>query len=267
MLMTLNINAQDLKVMTYNIRLDTKSDGDNSWTFRKEAFCKQVNKLDADLVGLQEVTPSQRDYIRNSLSKYEMVGIGREVNDGGESSPILYCKKRFDLLEQNTFWLSETPNVVSKGWDAAFNRVCTYVKLFDKKAKQTIWVFNTHLDHVGVKARCNGLSLIKSKISELIQKEQKVILIGDFNITSDNECIQMLSDQFTDTRTISKKAPEGPENSFTGFKAKVSENQVIDHIFVRKESAPKVKRHRIIDELNKGKFISDHFPVLAILSY
>jgi len=265
--MSISIEAQDLKVMTYNIRLDTNSDGDNSWTYRKEAFCNQLKRLDADVVGLQEVMPSQREYISKTLSKYEVVSLGREVNDGGESSPILFCNKRFNLLEQSTFWLSETPDVVSMGWDAACNRVCTYVKLYDKKAKQTIWVFNTHLDHVGVKARCNGLILIKNRIAELTEPNQKVILMGDFNITPNDECLKPLQDNFFDTRAISIKSPEGLENSFTGFQSKVSTNRIIDHIYIRKTSAPKVKSHRIIDELSKGKFISDHFPVLAILSY
>lgn len=265
--MSISIEAQDLKVMTYNIRLDTNSDGDNSWTYRKEAFSNQLKRLDADVVGLQEVMPSQREYISKTLIKYEVVSLGREVNDGGESSPVLFCKKRFNLLEQSTFWLSETPDAVSMGWDAACNRVCTYVKLYDKRAKQTIWVFNTHLDHVGVQARCNGLTLVKNRIAELTEPNQKVILMGDFNITPNDECLKPLQDDFFDTRAISIKSPEGPQNSFTGFQAKVSTNRIIDHIYIRKSSAPKVKSHKIIDELSKGKFISDHFPVLAILSY
>jgi len=127
------MNSQTLKIMTYNIRLNLDSDGENSWTNRKDFFSSQMQFYEPDIFGVQEATPSQVTDISSLLPEYSYVGIGREGIGKGESSNVFYKKKHFSVLQENTFWLSETPDVISKGWDAACNRVCTYVLLKDKK--------------------------------------------------------------------------------------------------------------------------------------
>ena len=154
------ISAQNLKLMTYNIRLDVASDGENGWPNRKEYWASQLSFHEPDIFGIQEALPNQVLDIAGLLPKYNYVGIGRDGIGKGESSNIFYKKDRFKVLEENTFWLSETPNKISKGWDAALNRVCTYALLKDNKSKQTFWVFNTHLDHIGEVARTNSIQLI-----------------------------------------------------------------------------------------------------------
>jgi endonuclease/exonuclease/phosphatase family metal-dependent hydrolase len=149
--------AQSLKVMTYNIRLDVASDGENDWVHRRDFFCSQMQYYEPDIFGVQEAKPNQVVDITTILSQYNNVGIGRDGIGEGESSNIFYKKDRFKVIESNTFWLSETPDKISKGWDAAFNRVCTYALLKDLTTKKTFWVFNTHLDHVGELARTNGI--------------------------------------------------------------------------------------------------------------
>jgi endonuclease/exonuclease/phosphatase family metal-dependent hydrolase len=168
------VSAQSLKVMTYNIRLDIASDGLNDWSHRKEFLIAQLQFYTPDVFGVQEATPNQVTDLTQAFAKYIKVGIGRELEGKGEASCVYFRKDRFDLLQSNTFWLSETPNQVSMGWDAACNRVCTYVLLKDKKSKQFLWVFNTHLDHMGQEARTKGIQLISKTIAELIRLPTRV---------------------------------------------------------------------------------------------
>lgn len=159
--------AQILQLMTYNIRYDNPNDGPNAWPNRKDYVTSQLAFYEPDVFGIQEALHHQVEQISNALPQYNHVGIARDGEKLGEASPIFYKISRFELVQQNTFWLSETPNKISKGWDAALNRICTYVLLKDKKSKQKFWVFNTHLDHMGELARTNSIQLILSKISQL----------------------------------------------------------------------------------------------------
>ena len=163
--------------MTYNIRLDVAVDGENDWSHRKDFFTSQIQFYEPDVFGVQEAKPNQVIDIATTLHQYGCLGIGREGEGKGESSNIYYKKERFTVEESNTFWLSETPNEISKGWDAAFNRVCTYALFNDLQTKKTFWVFNTHLDHVGEIARTKGIQLILSKIAALNKKNYPVIFM------------------------------------------------------------------------------------------
>ena len=163
--------GQNLKIMTYNIRLNVASDGENAWPNRKDYFMSQVQFYSPDIFGVQEATPSQVIDIASGMPKYSKFGIGREEGGTGEACTIYYKKDRFKLQESNTFWLSETPNVVSRGWDAACNRVCTYGLFTDLKTKKTFYVFNLHLDHMGEVARVKGVQVVLEKIKTINTKK------------------------------------------------------------------------------------------------
>ncbi|MDF1518595.1 MAG: endonuclease/exonuclease/phosphatase family protein, partial [Lutibacter sp.] len=178
-----------------------------------------------------------------------------------------YKKDRFLLKESSTFWLSETPNIISKGWDAAFNRVCTYALLKDKKTKKNIWVFNTHLDHVGEIARTKGIELILSKIAELNTQNYPVIFMGDFNSEPTDERIISLKTQMNDSRDISEDKPFGPSGTFNGFNHNNPVTLLIDYIFVSKNNKLKVKKYGILSDSKDLKYPSDHLPVFVKLSY
>ena len=135
------ISAQNLKLITYNIRLDVASDGENAWPHRKEYWASQMNFYEPDIFGIQEALPNQVTDITALLPKYNYVGIGRDGVGKGESSNIFYKRDRFKVVDQNTFWLSETPDKISKGWDAALNRVCTYALFRDNKTSKNILGF------------------------------------------------------------------------------------------------------------------------------
>ncbi|HSI69568.1 MAG TPA: endonuclease/exonuclease/phosphatase family protein, partial [Gillisia sp.] len=152
-LISLAVPAQ-VNVMSYNIKYATENDGENSWSKRKDHLTNQIKFFHPDVLGVQEALHGQMEHIKDNVADYQYVGAARD--DGktkGEYSAIFYNSSKFELLEESTFWLSETPNSPSKGWDASFPRVCTYVKLKEKESGKEFWVFNTHFDHEGDEAR------------------------------------------------------------------------------------------------------------------
>ena len=260
-------NAQTLKVMTYNIRLDIDSDGVNAWSLRKDYFSSQIQFYNPDIFGVQEAKPNQVIDIENALPEYNNVGIGREGLGKGESSNIYYKKERFSIKESNTFWLSETPNQISKGWDAAFNRVCTYALFKELKTKKMFWVFNTHLDHIGEEARTKGIELIVSKIKALNTKGYPVFFMGDFNSEPNEDRILSLKKIMNDSREVSQEKPFGPSGTFNNFNYNEPVTKLIDYIFVSKENGMKVKKYAVLTDSKNLHFPSDHFPVYIEINF
>lgn len=259
--------AQHIKAMTYNIRLNVDSDGINSWVNRKDYFLSQIQFYEPDVLGLQEVTPGQLTEVAAFLKDYTFVGKGRDENNQGESSNIFFKKDRFNIKDSGTFWLSETPDKVSKGWDAAINRVCTYVLLQDKTKKKLFWVFNTHLDHMGEMARTKGILLIMQKMKMLNKTNLPVIFMGDFNSEPGTERIKALKNEMLDTRDISIQKPFGPDGTFNGFKHNEAVTKLIDYIFISKNSPFVVQKYAVLSDSKDLKYPSDHLPVYVDIKY
>ncbi len=260
-------SSQSLKVMTYNIRLNIASDGENAWPNRKGFLSSQIQFYEPDIFGIQEALPDQITDISNALKQYANVGIGRDGEGKGESSNIYYKKERFKVLETQTFWLSETPGEISKGWDAALNRVCSYALLSDKTTGKRFWVFNTHLDHIGEMARTKSIKLILSKIEAVNRPDYPVIFMGDFNSEPGAERIVSLKKEMIDSRSASKNAPFGPSGTFNGFKHNEPVTHLIDYIFISKNEKLKVLKYAILSDSKDLKYPSDHLPVYVELEY
>ena len=242
--------AQNLTVATYNIR--NKNDGDaragNGWDSRYPWICSLIEFEGIDIFGSQEVLEPQLEDMLEALPEYGYVGAGRD--DGrtkGEYAPIFYRTDRFTVLGSGWFWLSETPDVPSKGWDAALPRICTWGHFKDRETGRKLWFFNLHMDHVGVHARAEGARLVVSRIKEWCGKNETVFLTGDFNVDQNNEIYTtftesgVLEDSFV---TAEKRyAPNGTANgfdpdSFTGSR--------IDHVFV--SPGMEVKNYGVLTE-------------------
>jgi endonuclease/exonuclease/phosphatase family metal-dependent hydrolase len=262
-----SLNAQDASIMTYNIRLNVASDNENAWPNRKTNFIHQLKFYEPDIIGFQEVTPNQLMDLAEELKEYNYVGKGRELDNQGESSNIFYKKEKFVLKDSGTFWLSDTPDKVSMGWDAACNRVCTYALLHDIKKKQSFYVFNTHLDHVGEIARTKGLELIIEKIEKINKKKLSVFLMGDFNTTPDTERIKWLNSKMDNTKTISQSPSFGPNGTFNGFKHHEPVTLEIDYIYLSKSSKFKIIKHAVLSDSKDLRYPSDHLPVLTFFKY
>lgn len=228
--------AQPLNVASYNIRMHSKVDYKNGdgWTSRRDIMCDLVAFSAFDIFGAQEVCHDQLEDMLSRLPDYGYIGVARD--DGktkGEYSPVFYRKERFEVLESGTFWLSETPNEVSFGWDAACRRVCSYGYFKDKLTKKKFWFFNTHMDHKGKVARVEGAKLVIAKIKELCGKDARVILTGDFNVAQNSPAYNTFAESglLKDAYLLApvKYAPAG---TFNNFKVGTHSDKRIDHIFV-----------------------------------
>jgi len=262
LLVSISFYGQNLKIMTYNIRLDIASDGENAWPKRKDFFTSQIQFYSPDIFGVQEATPNQVTDIASALPEYNKFGIGREGEGKGEACTIYYKKQRFQPQQSNTFWLSKTPNVISKGWDAAYNRVCTYALFKDLKTKKSFWVFNVHLDHVGNEARVKGVELVLDKMKEVNLKKYPVFLMGDFNSEPDTPQIAAVKKVMDDTKEVSKEKPFGPSGTFNDFKHDQPVTLLLDYIFISKNSVLKIQKHAVLSDSKDLKYPSDHLPVL-----
>jgi endonuclease/exonuclease/phosphatase family metal-dependent hydrolase len=259
----LSFSQQEVKIMSYNIRLDVKSDGENQWDKRKERVAAQMNYYEADFIGGQEVMHHQLTYLVENLKGYSYIGVGRDDGkQAGEYSCIFYKKDKFQVIKQSTFWLSPTPDSTSKGWDAAIVRVCTYGLFKNKKTKQLFWVFNTHFDHVGKQARYESAKLIIEKIKELNIKNYPVLLSGDFNSKPDDDPSKYMMANMQNARSVSKLV-HGDADTWNGFKFDDKPNGCIDYIFTSVDKRISVIKFATLTDSYDKKYLSDHFPILA----
>jgi endonuclease/exonuclease/phosphatase family metal-dependent hydrolase len=261
------ICAQDIKVMSYNIRLNLESDGENAWDHRKEFLCNQIQFFEPDIFGVQEALPEQVKDMKERLPQYSYTGEGRDGNNSGEASGIFFKKDRFILKQGGTFWLSDTPDTISTGWDAAYRRVCTYALFYDNRKKRMFWMFNTHLDHKGELARTKGIELIIKKIDSLNNNNYPVILTGDFNSEPNSARIQYIKTKMLDSREISIQKPFGPRGTFNSFKYNEPVELLIDYIFISKNSPFIVNKYAVLTDSKNLRFPSDHFPVFVELKF
>ena len=260
------IFAQQMNIMTYNIRFNTEKDGENRWDNRKENLCSILRFYEVSICGMQEALFGQIQDALAILPEYGYVGKGRDDGkDAGEFSPILYNKNKLKLLESQTLWLSPTPQTPSKGWDAALNRIVTYAKFEVLQSKKILYVFNTHFDHIGKSARAESAKLLIKLVKEISQNSPAIIL-GDFNSTPQEEPYQILNEGLINSLKLAEQPHFGPINTFTGFDYKEREASEIDHIFLNTKDL-KVKKHATLAHSWNGRFASDHHPVMISVTW
>ena len=266
MLLGVLMQAQNLKVMSFNVRLSVDSDKENSWNNRKTDVLKLIEYYHPDVMGVQEPVPQQMKDLKAGLPQYNFVGVGREDGkDKGEYSAIFYNIEKLKVVKSGTFWLSETPEVPSKGWDAALPRSCSYAQFKDLKSGKQFWAFNVHFDHIGMVARVNSSKLILEKIKEFNTKNLPVILTGDFNLPENTEPIQILSKNLDDTLYKTIAPHYGPTYTWQDFDTNKIPEDRIDYIFVK---GFKILTNRTInDRRDNLLYYSDHFPILSDIQF
>jgi endonuclease/exonuclease/phosphatase family metal-dependent hydrolase len=269
LLLQLSMGAQELNVMTFNIRLNVSSDSLNAWPYRKDIVASQVLFHQIHVLGVQEALNDQMVDLQQRLPGFKSTGVGRD--DGrtkGEFSAIFYDTVRLSLVKGETFWLSLTPSVPgSKSWDAAITRVVSWGYFTDRVSGKSFFVFNTHFDHLGQIARHESAKLLKRRVAE-IAKDEPVIIMGDFNARpADPPIRELIAEEdplrFRETKTLSVTGHYGPDGTFNGFRSMEVNDQPIDFIFIKGNW--KVLRHATISQTWKGRFASDHFAVFAEL--
>lgn len=248
-------------IITYNIRMNTPADGINAWPLRKEKVAGLLRFHQADIFNVQEALSEQMDDLTTLFPDFDHVGVGRD--DGkrlGEHMSIFFKKARFEKLSDGMFWLSETPEKPGLGWDAACNRTVTWIKLKDRITKKTFYVFDTHFDHKGIKAREESAKLILKSIKEINKENLPLILTGDLNLTKNSIPVQSILKELNDAKNISQTTPYGPEGTSGGFNVKVMPNK-IDFIFINDKVG--ILRHGVLSDSFGLFYPSDHLPVLA----
>ena len=256
-----NEGTEGLKVMSYNIRLGSANDGTNSWSLRYTATGDMLEDQAPDVFGVQEALDYQVRYI-NEMCGYEYVGVGRENGKKeGEHMAIFWNKKSVSMLKWGTFWLSETPQKPSKGWDAACFRTATWALMKDKKTGKKFYFVNTHLDHEGKEAQKNGLKLIVDRIGEINPEGYPMVLTGDFNMKPDDPNLAELDSKMQSTRKIA--AVTDNHDTYNGWGRG---SGIIDYIYVSGfSSCPEYQT--VVKRYRNRKFVSDHYPVSARLIF
>jgi len=264
--LTICFAQKPVRIITYNIRFNNPADKENAWPNRREEVFKLLQRYKTDIFSVQEALYDQIMDLKEGMAGFDYVGVGRtDGNINGEFSAIYYNTNRYITIENGTFWLSKTPQVPSKSWDAALNRICTWARLREKVTHKTFYIFNTHFDHIGVKARKESAILILKKISEIAKRNEPVLLTGDFNLTPAEKPLVLIRQKLKDARQITQTLPQGPVGTFNGFDFESKLENRIDYIFVNK--LVEVKSYRVITDSKQNRYPSDHLPVLADVQF
>lgn len=248
---------------TYNLRLNTEADGPDRWALRKDAVRALIRYHEFDLFGTQEGLADQIDDLAE-MQEFDHAGVGRD--DGrhaGEHSAIFFRRARFELLGHGDFWLSQTPDRPSIGWDGrCCRRLASWVRLRERESGREFVVFSAHFDHEGVVARRESARLILRQ-AEAIAGPLPVICLGDLNSTPASDAARTLAARLRDARESSLAPPYGPVGTFNGFRLDAPLADRIDYIFVS-EHFEILKYAALTDSLG-ARFPSDHLPVVARL--
>jgi len=253
--------AAPMNVASFNLRMNTPNDGPNAWPARKEMVKALIRHHAFDIVGTQEGLPDQIAELAR-MEEFDHVGVGRDDGkQAGEHSAIFYRKSRFALLDKGDFWLSETPDRPSLGWDATCcNRIVSWAKLQERAGGRVFYVFSAHFDHEGVVARRASSDLLLRKIAE-ISRGEPAICVGDFNSTPDTPQMQAMARTMRDAWHASQTPPYGPVGTYNGFRFNAPMRDRIDYIFVDRHVD--VLGYAALSDSLHGRFPSDHHPVVA----
>jgi endonuclease/exonuclease/phosphatase family metal-dependent hydrolase len=254
-----------MNVATYNLRLNNPGDGPNAWPARKDMVKALIRYHEFDIVGTQEALPEQIADLAQ-MEEFEHVGVGRDDGkDAGEHSAIFFRKSRFALLGKGDFWLSETPDRPSFGWDArCCHRLASWARLRDQASGRVLFVFSVHFDHEGEVARRESAKLMLRKIAEIAHGEP-AICVGDFNSTPETVQIQAMSKAMRDAYRVSMAPPYGPQGTFNGFHLDAPMSERIDYIFVDRHFD--VLKYAVLSDSLDRRYPSDHHPVVARISF
>lgn len=284
----LSDDDKNLSIMSFNIRCFIKEEEEiNYWTNRKDAVLALILKYSPDIIGFQEITHPQYLFLMEELGdQYGYYGSYRSglntergnflINTSdpkvnsinmnfksmiGEASPIFYKKSRFEIVNHDMLWLSESPEKPSKGWDADLKRIATYLELKDHYTNNTVRFINTHFDHKGETAQRNSAKLI----NDFIADRSGFIVVGDFNVSEDSEPYnELLSKTLSNSKYCISETERSDGPTYTGYG--LFEELTIDHIFIQNTYSP--QSYLIIDDKRPdGNYISDHFPLLVNLGY
>lgn len=246
-----------IKMMSYNLRCISPTDwGKKAWFYRANLVIDDIENEKPGIIGFQESTKWHYKYLVDTLKGYDSVIQYRDEAFNSEGCPIFYNTALYELVDKGSFWLSETPDVMSKSWGAQYNRVCSYVILTDKASGENFVVFNTHLSHVSDEARINGIGVVLDKIAEF--GSLPAVIMGDFNALEGSVTYNSVTENFLDAQ---KTAPETSDSHTYQNWGNPEKFQRIDYFMVSKTGF-KINSYDVLSAIHDGVYSSDHCPIV-----
>lgn len=242
----------ELKVISFNIRCCDDKDG-HAISERAPRLAAVTLPIDADVIGLQEYRPKWEEHIEKIFGgKYEIFNKYRST-DNPESAPILWKKDKFELVDKGYFWLSDTPEVESRGWDERFNchRICEYVILRPKDGGDPFTFMNTHFGF-GDGGQTKSARLIYDYSRRI--SSYPTFVTGDFNMKPDSAGYAEMTRYFTDVNAVTAQSKK---STFHGYAPETRPDSHIDYCFAGEGVTP--ISWELIDGTVDGRYPSDHY--------
>lgn len=254
-------DSNNITMMSCNVRCLTPLDlGEKSWFYRAELMMADIASQAPGIIGFQEATRWQYSYLVDSLPQYDSVIDYRDNSIIAEGCPIFYHKDLYTLVDKGSFWLSETPEVMSKDWGAAHYRICSYVILTEKATERSFVVFNTHLDHVSDEARIKGIGVVLDKISQF--GGLPAVIMGDFNAVEGSETYKSVTENFLDARYA---APDTNDSYTYQNWGNLEKAKRLDYFMISKEGFTAL-RYDVLSAIHDGVYSSDHCPIVLTMT-
>lgn len=250
--------AGELRVMSCNLRcLSPQDRGKKSWFYRADLILKNIETEAPGIIGFQEATKWQYEYLRDTLKGYDSVITYRDKSLFSEGTPVFYRADLYTLVDKGSFWLSETPEEMSKDWGAACYRICSYTILKENASGKEFVVFNTHLDHISDEARIKGIGVVLDKIAQFGSLPS--MIMGDFNATEDSETYKSATESFSDVKYLTENTVTGCTYQNWGTQL---DSECIDYLMISKTGFT-VNSYKVVNTTYDGVYPSDHFPVFV----
>ena len=254
--MLADTQSEEIKIMSYNVRCLTPMDmGQKSWYYRADLIMSDIASEAPGIIGFQEATKWQYRYLVDCMPQYDSVITYRDKSIASEGCPIFYNTEQFTLIDKGSFWLSETPDVMSKDWGSACYRICSYVILTENASGKDFVVFNTHLDHVSDEARINGIKVVLDKIQQF--GGLPAVIMGDLNAEVGSQTYLSVTEHFLDAQLVAANA----EGNVTYQGWGEAEGKRIDYFMVSMTGL-RVESYRVLSETHDGVYSSDHNPIV-----
>ena len=247
-------------MMSCNLRCLTPMDfGKRTWFYRADLLVSDIASQAPGIIGFQEATRWQYDYLVDVLSGYDSVIDYRDNSIIAEGCPIFYNISLYELREKGSFWLSETPDVMSKDWGAAHYRICSYVILIEKATGKDFVVFNTQLDHVSDEARIKGIGVVLDKIAQF--GNLPAVIMGDLNAEEDSETYESVTSHFQDAMYAAMDTMPGHTYQNWGNPEKYKRRDY----FMVSQAGWRIERYSVIQPVHDGVYVTDHCPIVLDL--
>lgn len=249
-------DSSSVRMMSCNLRCLTPLDlGKKSWFYRADLIARELEAQDCGILGFQEATVWQYNYLVDILPEYDSVIDYRDTSVASEGCPVFYHRELYTLVDKGSFWLSETPGVMSKDWGAAHYRICSYVILTHKATGKDFVVFNTHLDHVSDEARIKGIAVVLDKIAQF--GGLPAVIMGDFNALEGSETYRSATESFLDAQYAAEETMSGHTYQNWGNPEKYKR---LDYFMISKTGFRAV-RYAVLEGIRGGVYITDHCPI------